>query len=315
MNKIATLAKIATRLDSLGLTKEADILDGLIRKLAGEGEGEAPQAAGQKYIDAYGTSLSNRDQPGLIAQLIDELGSWDGTTDSGDMFSTGTTKIESIIYYLCLNTSVGKFADVLTLVRDAGFDTSKYPDIGTLLEDEDDGLAEKCKTAWNAGFKDYAAAHPPAPEATVAPVEKPRAPVKKDWPYYIRNTPTKDGVGGQQVADAWGKFTQIKDIGFTPDYNSFVAWWKQNSAKSNLVSPAQVAAALNRAVASAYSKSPPKPETAAEIEATRRKAVVDRVAGGVPAASEFKEDDSDMKDLKDRTPSSYTVPERWNIDK
>ena len=34
MNKIATLAKIANRLDSIGLTKEADIIDSLIRKIA-----------------------------------------------------------------------------------------------------------------------------------------------------------------------------------------------------------------------------------------------------------------------------------------
>ena len=34
MNKIATLAKIANRLDSLGLTREADVLDAFIRKVA-----------------------------------------------------------------------------------------------------------------------------------------------------------------------------------------------------------------------------------------------------------------------------------------
>jgi hypothetical protein len=43
MNKIATLAKIANRLDSLGLTKEADILDAFIKKLAEDGIPAKPE--------------------------------------------------------------------------------------------------------------------------------------------------------------------------------------------------------------------------------------------------------------------------------
>ena len=90
------MVKIANKLDSLGLTKEADVLDRYIQKMAG-GVG----AAGQKYIDAYGSELSNLAPYDLLLKLKDELsGGWDGTTDSGGMFSSGITKIEAIFYYL-----------------------------------------------------------------------------------------------------------------------------------------------------------------------------------------------------------------------
>jgi hypothetical protein len=307
MNKIATLAKIANRLDSLGLTREADVLDNIIRKIAEDG---AAVMAGQKYIDAYGSRLGVMNKAGLIAELIKDLGEF-GTTDSGT-FSTGITMIESIFYYLGLNTNVSNINDVFGSLTAEGFDTSGYADIRALLESEDDGLADKSATAFDVGIQDYNTLHPKAaePEATVAPVVKPRAPVK-DWAYYIRNTPVKDGVGGQQVADAWKSFTSSKigsDSGFTPDYNSFVAWWKKNSAKTSLVSPAQVTAALNNTVQAYYTAMQPKPSTPAQIEAKRREDAAKAVAGGVPPASGFGEqDDSGMRDFR---PAGYTPPGR-----
>jgi hypothetical protein len=313
MNKIATLAKIANRLDSLGLTREADALDNIIRKIAGD---PAPEMAGQKYIDAYGSSLGNRDQTGLIAELIKDLDEF-GTTDSGGIFSTGTTKIESIMYYLYLNTNVSDIKDVFVLLKEAGFDTSGYADMRALLESEDDGLGDKSAQAIAAGVQDYNTLHPKAAEPEATPVVKPRAPVK-DWAYYIRNTPVKDGLGGQQVADAWKSFTSSKigsDSGFTPDYNSFVAWWKKNSVKTSLVSPAQVTAALNNAVQAYYTAMQPKQKpapTPAQVETKRREDAAAAVAGGVPPAIGFREqDDSGIKDFR---PAGYTVPGRWEFE-
>ena len=53
MNKIAKLTKIANHLNSLGLTREADVLDNIIRKIAAD----VYVPDGQKYIDAYGSEL------------------------------------------------------------------------------------------------------------------------------------------------------------------------------------------------------------------------------------------------------------------
>jgi hypothetical protein len=217
------------------------------------------------------------------------------------------------MYYLCVNTNISDIKDVFGLLTAAGFNTSGYNDMSALLESEDYGLAQKCVVAWDAGTTDYNTLNPKAaePEATVAPVVKPRATVK-DWAYYIRNTPVKDGFGGQQVADAWKSFTSSKvGSGFTPDYNSFVAWWKKTSTKTSLVSPAQVTTALNNAV-QAYStamqpKQKPAP-TQAQIETKRREEAAKAAAGVVPPASGFGEqDDSGIKDFK---PAGYTVPGR-----
>ena len=55
MNKIATLAKIANRLDSIGLTREADVLDSFIRKIAAEPIPVQDPAYPEEEEDDYGS--------------------------------------------------------------------------------------------------------------------------------------------------------------------------------------------------------------------------------------------------------------------
>ena len=55
MNKIATLAKIANRLDSLGLTREADVLDSFIRKIAADPIPVQDPNYPEEEVDDYGS--------------------------------------------------------------------------------------------------------------------------------------------------------------------------------------------------------------------------------------------------------------------
>jgi hypothetical protein len=64
MNKIATLAKIANRLDSLGLTREADVLDSFIRKIAEDAASGLLKEASDQFLD----SVNRNPDPG--AQIV-----------------------------------------------------------------------------------------------------------------------------------------------------------------------------------------------------------------------------------------------------
>lgn len=283
MNKIATLAKIANRLDSLGLTKEADILDGLIRKLAEEGD--APQAAGQKYIDAYGSELSALPPAKLLLELKNDLTAM-GTTDSGGMFSSGITKIEAIFYYLRMNKVT--YESIFSVLKYLRYDVGSFTTLNQVLDDEDAGLASKCNLAWAAAMTDYINANPDAPPA---PAPTRRGPVK-DWAYYIKNTEIQDGVGGQQVYDAWKRFTSSKfGFGFTSDYNSFVSWWA--NAPQKLYHPKQVVDALIGVIDRIPQGRVSGGSTDTQAEATRRESAISSATGEVPPASNFKTNYSD----------------------
>ena len=234
MNKIATLAKIANRLDSLGLTREADILDGLIRKLAEEGVVHE----GQKYIDAYGSRLSSMDVRGLILELKNELGYYNGTTDNG-MFSTGITKIECIMYYLNFKGEWGETGTFQRLLSE-GFDPGEFTSLAHVLDNEDRGLSEKCKLAAEAGYADwkYSQHSPPAP----AP-EATNKPVATGWDTYVSQT-----SGGSEVKKAWVAFASIFGQPHTPNFYSFVSWYngqKKSKWSGKDKSPRDVVTILN----------------------------------------------------------------------
>jgi len=54
---LVKLAKIANRLDSLGLTKEADILDNFIKKIASEGDDDSIEGDDDSELDDYQNSV------------------------------------------------------------------------------------------------------------------------------------------------------------------------------------------------------------------------------------------------------------------
>ena len=202
------MVKIANKLDSLGLTKEADVLDRYIQKMAG-GVG----AAGQKYIDAYGSELSNLAPYDLLLKLKDELsGGWDGTTDSGGMFSSGITKIEAIFYYLFLVMGDGLTYDSIwrDLKNSANYKEGVLTGLQEALDDEETGLTSKCNVARDAGIADYNTANP-APTPTPAPAPTPPS---DPWAAY--------GNDAGRLKAAWKKRTTATKK--NPSFDNFKAW-------------------------------------------------------------------------------------------
>jgi hypothetical protein len=214
------MVKIANKLDSLGLTKEADVLDRYIHKMAKD-----TGVNGQKYIDAYGSELSGLPLSKLFLELKNELsGGWNGTTDSGGIFSSGITKIEAIFYYLF--RTIGDYITydmILQGIKNVGYDAGAFTGLEQALDDEETGLASKCNLARDAGIADYNVANPEAPTPTTPPPDP--------WATY--------GSDAKRLRDAWTKRTIATKK--NPSFDNFQAWLRNRSVdKKNVNAIIQV---------------------------------------------------------------------------
>ena len=123
------------------------------------------QKAGQKYIDAY-PELKVATEQELMYIIKDELNSA-GTTDNGNFYTSGDTKIVSAGYYLGL---FGKEDPnyIIESLKTIGVITSGYKDISDLIDTEGAGLGAEFVVAFTAGNMDHnasSASATPVPSA------------------------------------------------------------------------------------------------------------------------------------------------------
>ena len=210
MNKLATLAKIATRLDSLGLTKEADILDAFIRKVATDATPagmnatpSAPSASGPLAADQIYTTIANDACKWLISKAKDVLKTYPDIVTNQDAAKAALAVAMEEVRKL-------KYSSDLGVGITEGNVATDVPRFIPFLQN-----AIKAETK-------------------IIPQSA------KDWDSYVSRT-----SGGQDVKDTWIAYAKmLGDPNITPDYSSFVAWWMDHRYDSSLKSPAGVVKSL-----------------------------------------------------------------------
>lgn len=209
MNKLATLAKIANRLDSLGLTREADVLDSFIRKVAedaaaaGMNASPTTSASGSTATDQIYNTIANEACQRLISKAKDVLKIYPDIITNPD-----TAKAALAIAMEEVRSQ--KYSSNLNVGINQGNVTKDVPNFISFLQN---GIKAQTKII---------------PQSA------------KDWDSYVSRT-----SGGQGVKDTWVAYAgMLGDPNITPDYSSFVAWWMDHRYDPNLKSPVGVVKSL-----------------------------------------------------------------------
>lgn len=239
------IVKIANKLDSLGLNKEADILDSFIRKIAEN------TLLGSANYETESTSGGSNTNINLVAE------------DIANNINDQNPSISNVDFV----------AEFIRRFKGSSAKPSYDPN-----------------NKWDGAARSMANKQWDLLQSKVSPNDRSnsstgRGPVK-DWAYYIKNTETQDGVGGQQVYDAWKRFTSSPyGSGHTPDYKSFVSWWKNSPDK--LYDPKDVVDALIGVIDRVPQGRVSGGRSDAEAEAARRNRAVETARGNTPPPSNF----------------------------
>lgn len=207
---LSKLAKIANRLDSLGLTREADVLDAFIRKVATEAtpagtnaSPRAPSASGPIAADQIYTTIANDACKWLISKAKDVLKTYPDIV-------TNPNAAKAALAIAMEEVRVAKYGDDLGVGITEGNVTANVPNFIPFLQN-----AIKAQTK-------------------IIPQSA------KDWDSYVSRT-----SGGQDVKDTWIAYAKmLGDPSITPDYSSFVAWWTDHRYDPSLKSPVGVVKSL-----------------------------------------------------------------------
>ena len=244
---LSKLAKIANRLDSLGLTKEADVLDAFIRKVAADASGSSSE------YKRFEQTLGSLNRSGLVSYIYN------------NKLSQTKDNIIAAGYYLGLSSDSSNFNNI------GPYDTKAVNAILSNMTNAINALGGKktyntasefftafaipedaFESAVQAGISDAEniiasrepaqspAAAPAAPPAAAATVSAPTT----GWEKYI----SKAGALGPKVKQAWTSYSQSGISNANPSFLSFTSWYNGNLKSSwggKHKSPSEVIKLLN----------------------------------------------------------------------
>ena len=295
MNKIATLAKIANRLDSLGLTKEADVLDSFIRKVAEDTETFVPK--GQKYLDTLG-GWPNKyksfdeliEEKGMsFADLVFHLAIIFEPENRGkynkDLYNTGyyigltpqgsQLSLDGVLSYLMsrINPPITDITSMIKLFEGSSQGSHTEFEVAFKTGKADRIAYKKYLNDWRAARNDAYNSNIAATKAAEvvaaaeAAAEVERKTPATGWEEYVSKT-TAAGGDGAGLKKAWGIFAAAASAagvtGYTPNFYSFVKWWKQTPGNHYGVKASITALTQQTAVFEAKAKAAAQAKTDSE---------------------------------------------------
>lgn len=234
---LKNLIKIANRLDSLGLTGEADALDRFISKMAGIGstvEENLGLAEGvisnlTLFADRYLTSVTGKsylkrgDSP--LANQIRAICSRSGINMTEEQIRITLSQMFDAATF---NGAYSK----LTSNEKMAFESIIVDPLVDDVKRRQGAVAAKATSGKTPMTMVESTTYPstskpvvPAPSKPgskkTSPAKKETTPVKKDWNYY--NSVVKDPVG-QNMEKLWSRAAPL--LGMGADYGSFKSWYK-----------------------------------------------------------------------------------------
>ncbi len=211
------LVKIANRLDSLGLSKEADILDTWIEKMA-----EEAGVGGMSKDDPYQAML-RRQKLQEVTQKA-QTQKWD--TREMDL-AEQISKDVLLTIPSHLRTSEATFKDMFM----RSWSTKPPVRTGILPQVWKDTGSDMAKKMWDK----YGQSVETGPEKTSPkPSGMHAQPATSAWDKYVAATPN-----GGAVKAAWMEYSSSK--GTAPSFSKFVEWYNSNAkAKGRAIQPSEV---------------------------------------------------------------------------
>ncbi len=226
------LVKVANRLDNLGLTKEADLIDRLIFKIGGDTSFADGVVRNLKTVSDMITSTQSKnfwpDSP-LENTIRNIAGSSGPTMSPAEIVTTLTSSYDNTI-------GTGAYNRLSPTERMAFQSIIVKP-----LLDNVAGRRGKSSAPSESGVAMMEGSAYPKPSGTSPAPKSPSTPgtpspkrttskpaVKRDWSYY--NSVVKDPVG-QKMEMLWARAAPL--LGKETDYDSFRSWYKSKGKDMN----------------------------------------------------------------------------------
>ena len=191
---LSKLAKIANRLDSIGLTKEADVLDAFIRKVADD-------------LDGTNFDTETTDPNALnFGQLTQDV----NRADSDAKIEALAEKIADSIGAERPTISEGEFA--MEFARRFNGNSAR-PSYSPSWEQTG---RTKAKKQWQRLLGTL--------QSRVSPSDKSNSSTLTGWSLYI----DKLGYVGEKVKKAWEDYTRVATPVVSPSFSSFTSWYNKS---------------------------------------------------------------------------------------
>jgi hypothetical protein len=238
MSGLKDLVKLAGRLDSLGLEREADVLRAAFRKMAADGVSGTWQE-GMPWSSSLGSDTSGSSEGMAASNRYESSAPFDPSMVGTARTTEEQSEKERYAKYRSLLPTARKiYVPQNFQTNENDFKESfiggwkAYPNNPATKADWElwnvstrswDSWAEDlADILWNE--KQLAAAPKPAPVSKTAPSPKPRGPIR-DWAYYNSKQTDEFGKGMEKF---W--FRNAPKLGLEPDFNSFVRYYKKLAA-------------------------------------------------------------------------------------
>lgn len=247
------LVKVANRLDSLGLTREADVLDRWINKVAAG----APRVTSN--FDPSKIKGINEAADSIIAAMKAVVNAGSLPSMKGVLSLSGENPFINQFNYITrtpsgVNITDANIRGLLVQAYDhSGGDYSKVPDAEKHLFEDVVVAGAQAAVKNNRSYIVNGPAAPerkpntggvqaqtegttyPKPAPTATPRRTPTAPTKpspsapkRDWAYYISKQTEEVGKAMERL---WSKASG--EMGLSSDYASFVKWYKSKGKNMN----------------------------------------------------------------------------------
>ena len=219
---LSKLAKIANRLDSIGLTKEADVLDAFIRKVASDSSREYKR---------FESTLGSLSKSGLVSYIYNNKLSQtkDNIIAAGYYLglSSDSSNFNNVGYYdtKAVNVILSNMTNAINALSGGKSTYNTASEFFTAFAIPEDAF----KSAVQAGITDAeniiasrdAAQRPAAaPAPAAATVSVPAT----GWEAYL----SKAGPMGTEVKKAWVDYSASGVPGVNQSFSSFTSWYNRN---------------------------------------------------------------------------------------